>query len=262
MAYSTLLVTKKDKIGTITFNRPDSLNALNGEAFREFIAALHEVDRDSGISVVVVTGAGRAFSAGLDLEEAKNGPSEADLQAVPEQDAVAWIPHIIRNMKKPVIAMLNGAAVGGGFTIALACDIRIASEEAMLGGPFLNVGLIPELGSSYTLPRLVGIAKACELVFTGRMVKAPEAKEIGLVNQVVPAAELEAVTYKMAETISRAAPVPLQIAKKALYQGLDSDLVSQLQFEQLAQSACFKSEDYKEGINAFLEKRKPEFKGK
>jgi enoyl-CoA hydratase/carnithine racemase len=262
MEYKTLVITRKDRVGTITFNRPDKLNALSGEAFKEFIAALHEVDEDSGVGVVVITGAGRAFSAGLDMDEARKGPSEMDLRQVPQQDDVAWIPHIIRNMRKPVIAMLNGPTAGGGFTIALACDIRIASEEAIIGGPFLGVGLVPELGSTYTLPRLVGIAKACELVFTGRMVKAAEAKEIGLVNQVVPADELEATTYKMADTMLRQAPVPLQIAKKALYQGMDNDLVGQIQFEQLAQSFCFRSEDYKEGINAFMEKRRPEFKGK
>jgi len=261
MEYKTLLVEKQGKIGKITFNRPDMLNALSEESFKEFIDALHEVDRDDEIRVVVITGAGRAFSAGLDMEEAKQGPTESGKQAVPIQDAVAWIPHILRNMRKPVIASINGPAVGGGFTIALACDIRIASDDAMLGAPFLSVGLVPELGSSYYLPRLVGIAKACELVFTGRMVKAEEAREIGLVNNVVPKDELEAATMKMAEVITRGAPVPLQIAKKALYQGMDSDLVAQIQFEQLAQSSCFKSEDYAEGIKAFLEKRKPEFKG-
>ena len=168
----------------------------------------------------------------------------------------------MRNMRAPVIGAINGAAVGAGFTVALACDIRIASEEAQFGAPFLNVGLVPELGSTYSLPRLIGIARACEMVFTGRMVRAQEAREIGLVNQVVAREELEATVQKMAAQILQMAPVPLQIAKQALYQGLDADLVTQIQYEQLGQSACFKSEDYQEGIKAFLEKRKPVFKGK
>ena len=262
MKYTMLLVEKKKKIGTITFNRPEKLNALNEQAFNEFIEALSDMDRDSKISVVVITGAGRAFSAGLDLDEARSGPRESALQVVPIQGSVAWIPHIMRNMKQPIIASINGPAVGAGFTIALACDIRIASEEAQMSAPFVRVGLIPELGSTYYLPRLIGMAKACELFFTGKMIGAKEAKEIGLVNEVVAKDELEAATYKMATEIAQAAPIPLQLAKKALYQGLDSDLVTQIQFEQLGQSTCFKSEDFKEGIKAFLEKRRPLFKGK
>jgi len=262
MNYSTLLVEKIENIGTIKFNRPDKLNALNALAFEEFIAALHEVDRDNEIRVVIITGAGRAFSAGLDLEEATRGPSESDLQVAPIQDSLSWIPQIMRNMRQPIIASLNGAAAGGGFTVALACDIRIASEEARLVAPFLRVGLVPELGSTYNLPRLIGIAKACELIFTGKAVTAKEAKEIGLVNEVVPKDELAGFTWKMATEIAQMAPMPLQLAKRALYQGLDSQLAVQVQFEQLSQSTCFKSEDYREGMKAFLEKRNPVFKGK
>lgn len=262
MKYTTLLVERKEKIGTITFNRPEKLNALNEQCFNEFIEALSDIDRDSEIGIVVITGAGRAFSAGLDLDEARGGPSESGVQVVPIQGSVAWIPHIMRNMKKPIIASINGPAVGAGFTIALACDIRIASEEAQMGAPFVRVGLIPELGSTYYLPRLIGVAKACELFFTGKIIGAQEAREIGLVNEVVAKDELEAATYKMATEIAQAAPIPLQLAKKAVYQGLDSDLVTQIQFEQLGQSTCFKSEDFREGIKAFLEKRRPLFKGK
>lgn len=262
MEYTTLLLEKKDKIGTITLNRPDKLNALSQKAFNEFITALTEMDEDSDVRVVIITGAGRAFSAGLDLDEAREGPGEAALQVVPIQGSVAWIPHMMRNMRKPIIASINGPAVGGGFTIAIACDIRIASEDAKMGAPFVRVGLIPELGSTYNLPRLIGMAKTCELIFTGKTIDAKEAKEIGLVNEVVPRGELEATTYKMATEIAQAAPISLQLAKKALYQGLDSDMVTQIQFEQLGQSTCFKSDDFREGIKAFLEKRKPLFKGK
>ena len=131
-----------------------------------------------------------------------------------------------------------------------------------MSAPFVHVGLIPELGSTYNLPRLIGVAKACELVFTGKMIGANEAREIGLVNEVVAKDDLEAATYRMATEIAQAAPIPLQLAKKALYQGLDSEMVTQIQLEQLGQSTCFKSDDFKEGIRAFLEKRKPIFQGK
>jgi enoyl-CoA hydratase/carnithine racemase len=262
MKYTTLLVEKRERIGILTFNRPEKLNALNEQSFSEFIEALSDMDQDNGIRVVIVTGAGRAFSAGLDLDEARKGPSESGLQVVPMQGSVAWIPHIMRNMKKPIIASINGPAVGAGFTIALACDIRIASEEAQMGAPFVRVGLIPELGSTYNLPRLIGVAKACELVFTGKTIGAKEAKEIGLVNEVVPKDELEAATYKTASEIAQVAPIPLQLAKKALYQGLESDMVTQIEFEQLGQSTCFKTEDFREGIEAFLGKRRPIFKGR
>ncbi|MFC1867090.1 enoyl-CoA hydratase/isomerase family protein, partial [Thermodesulfobacteriota bacterium] len=149
-----------------------------------------------------------------------------------------------------------------GFSIALASDIRIMAEGAQIGGPFLRVGLIPEIGSTYNLPRLVGMGKACELVFTGKLIDAKEAGEIGLVNSIVPKDQLKEVTDKMAGQIAETAPIPLQLARKALYQGLDSDLATQIQFEQLGQSTCFKTEDYSEGMKAFLEKRKPQFKGK
>jgi len=262
MSYATLLIEKKEQIGTITFNRPEKLNAFSQLGFREFIQALKEMDGDEGIRVVAITGSGRAFSAGLDIDEARQGPPETGLQVMPLQDTVAWIPHIMRNMGKPVIAAINGPAAGAGFTIALACDIRIASEDAKLGAGFVRVGLIPELGSSYTLPRLIGIAKACELIFTGKTIDANEAKALGLVNEVVPRDDLAAATAKMAAEIMKSAPMAVQLAKQALYQGLDSDLVTQLHFEQLGQSACFKSEDFKEAITAFSEKRKPSFKGK
>jgi 2-(1,2-epoxy-1,2-dihydrophenyl)acetyl-CoA isomerase len=261
MEYTTLIVEKKEHIGTVKFNRPEKLNAMSNQGFDEFVQALLAMDRDDEVRVVIVTGAGRAFSAGLDLNEARKN-LEAGFSVVPVQGTIAWIAHIIRNMTKPVIAALNGLAVGGGFTIALACDIRIASEEAQLSAAFLRVGLVPEFGSTYNLPRLVGIAKACELVFTGKTLGAKEAREIGLVNEVVPKSELEAVTNKMAAEIVQVAPIALKLAKQALYQGLDADLVTQIKFETLGQSVCFGSEDFKEGMQAFAEKRKPVFKGK
>ncbi len=261
MEYATLLVGREGNIGSITLNRPNQMNAFTPEMFDEFIQALLEMDADDDVRVVIITGAGRAFTVGLDIAEASKGPSEFDKQVVPLQGTLAWTAQIMRNLKKPIICAINGVAVGAGFSIALASDIRIMAEEAQIGGPFLRVGLIPEIGSTYNLPRLVGMGKACELVFTGKMIDAKEAKKIGLVNDIVPKDQLEEATNKMASQIATAAPIPLQLARKALYQGLDSDLATQIQFEQLGQSTCFKTEDYREGMKAFLEKRKPEFKG-
>lgn len=263
MEYTTLLVEKEETIGTITFNRPEKLNAFTPETFAEFIDALLNMDADDAVRVVIITGAGKAFTVGLDINQAVKGPSDFDKQVVPLQGTLAWIAQIMRNMKKPLICALNGAAVGAGFSIALASDIRIMAEEARIGASFLLVGLVPEIGSTYNLPRLVGMGKACELVFTGKMIAAKEAKEIGLVNDILPGEQLMEAVKNMARQIAQsAAPVALQLARKALYQGLDSDLCAQIQFEQLSQSTCFKTEDYMEGLKAFLEKRKPQFAGR
>ena len=261
MEYKTLLVNREGGIGTLTLNRPEKMNAFTQEMFREFIAGLLELDADDEVRVVVITGAGKAFTVGLDVAEASKGPSDFDKQVVPLQGTLAWTAQIMRNLKKPIICAINGVAVGAGFSIALASDIRIMAEAAKIGGPFLKVGLVPEMGSTYNLPRLIGMGKACELVFTGKIIDAKEALEIGLVNTVVPAEELENVTKKLAAEILQASPIALQLARKAMYQGMDCDLPTQVQFEQLAQSTCFKSEDYMEGMKAFLEKRKPQFKG-
>ncbi|MEW6663645.1 MAG: enoyl-CoA hydratase/isomerase family protein [Thermodesulfobacteriota bacterium] len=262
MEYRTVLVEREGGIGTITLNRPDKLNAFTPELFQEFIDALLELDADAEVRVVMITGAGKAFTVGLDVGEASKGPSDFDKQVVPLQGTLAWTAQIMRNLKKPILCAINGVAVGAGFSIALASDIRIMADGAKIGGPFLRVGLVPEMGSTYNLPRLVGMGKACELVFTGKVIDAKEAQEIGLVNFVVPGEELEKETKKLAMEILKAAPIALQLARKALYQGMDCDLPTQVQFEQLSQSTCFRSEDYLEGLKAFLEKRKPQFRGR
>lgn len=262
MEYKTLLIENKDDIGTIKFNRPEKMNSFTQEMFSEFISALLEIDGDDDLKVLIITGSGRAFSAGLDIVEASKGPTDFDKQVVPLQGTLAWIAQIMRNLKKPIICGINGVAVGAGFSIALASDIRLMAESARIGGPFLKVGLIPEIGSTYNLPRLVGMGKACEIVFTGKLLGATEAKEIGLVNEIVPDHAIYDSSEALAKQIASNAPIPLQLARKALYQGLDVNLTAQIQFEQLCQSTCFKTEDYAEGMKAFLEKRKPDFKGR
>lgn len=263
MAYKELLIEKKEDVATIKFNRPEQMNAFNTQLNGELVDALLSIDRDTGIKVVIITGIGHAFSAGVDIPELLENPFLSSFEnKIPIQMSVPWIPLMLRQMKKPVIASINGVAVGAGFSIALACDIRIVSEKAKMGAPFGRVGLMPEFGSTYNLPRLVGIAKACELTFTGDMIEPEEMMEIGLVNRVVPAEKLEEFTFQMAKKIAKWPALSIQIAKRALYQGLDTDLVSQIQFETLGMGMCAETEDHLEGLRAILEKRKPVFQEK
>lgn len=268
MSSKELLIERKDPVCTVRFNRPEKMNSVYPALMNEFVETLLSIDREDEIRAVIVTGTGRAFCAGIDMKKAAQSVKEkhpllssyADM--IPSQNKAPWITRVIRNMKKPVIAAINGPAIGIGLTIALACDLRVASDASRLGAPFTSVGLIPELGSTYTLPRLVGIGRACELVFTGKMLSAKEASEIGLLNNVVPGERLESFCFELANKIAEQPPISIQIAKRALYQGLDSNLESQLQFEALALGVCAKTEDHAEGISAFLERRKPFFKGK
>lgn len=202
MAYSTIILDKSDAVATLTLNRPDKLNALNETMAAELLDALTQIEKDKDIRALIVSGAGRAFCAGADMgdlflkyiEQRKQGEKTSDLMGGMEKLSLQ-----LRNMPQPVIASIHGYAVGIGVTLPLQCDIRIASEDTQLSLPFVRIGVIPEFGSTYTLTRLVGIAKACELIFTGKAINAREAKEIGLLNDVVPAAELQKTTYELRE---------------------------------------------------------------
>lgn len=268
MKYQTILLDKAEGIATLTLNRPERLNALNDQMAEELVDVLHVIDKDDEIRVLVITGAGRAFCSGADvrdrfmrlIEEAKKGEGRVERLGVGRFAEEACMA--LQKLRPPVIASINGPAVGFGCTLALACDMRIASDEARLGLVFVRVGLTPEFGSTYFLPRLVGIAKACELVFTGKIIDATEAKEIGLVNQVVPAAQLKATTDELAKSIAEGPPLAIQLAKGGLHQGLSNDLSTQLQYETFAISTCRQTQDHEEGARAFLEKRKPVFQGK
>ena len=263
--YETILVEKEEWIGTITMNRPHRLNAMTGTMLVELARAFRQMEADPEVRVVILTGAGDAFSSGADIRdsaqalEAREERSEARAN---KSAAIGDIPVAIRDVGKPIIACINGVAVGGGLTIALNCDVRIASEKARFGAVFARVGVIPELGSTYTLSRIVGIAKACELVLTARIIDAAEAKEIGMVNQLVPADELKQATQEMARTIAKLPPFAIQMAKRGLYQGLDTDIRTQMQFEAMGLDACFRSADHAEAVKAFLEKREPKFEAR
>jgi len=263
--YETVLVDKEGWIGTITMNRPERLNAMNTTMLSELVEAFREVDDDPEVRVVILTGAGDGFSSGADMRDsaaAASGKEEGALSRHRRLAAIGAVPLAMRDVSKPIIACINGAAAGGGMTISLHCDVRIASEKARFGAVFARVGVIPEFGSTYTLPRIIGIAKACELVFTARIIGAAEAKEIGLVDHVVPADELKEVTKEMATTIAGLPPFAVQVAKRGLYQGLTEDIRTQIRFERMALDACYESADHAEAVRAFLEKRKPEFEGR
>ncbi len=265
MSYTTILVEKKEKAITVTLNRPDKMNAFNDRMTEELLNCFEEIDRDKEAQTVIFTGAGKAFCAGADLrerflpniEQRKRGLLKEVTEEFSEVGALA-----LSRLQKVTIAAVNGVATGVGCTLALGCDIRLASSTAQFGFPFLRVGILPEFGSTYYLPRLVGMGKACELVFTGQTIDAAEAKEIGLVNKVVPREQLMEEASSMAQKIGRMPPLALAISKRALYQGLRApDLASQLQYESLALVHLFGTKDHEEAVRSFLEKREPTFQG-
>ncbi|MGV8058320.1 MAG: enoyl-CoA hydratase/isomerase family protein [Smithellaceae bacterium] len=262
--YQTLLVKKEDAIATITLNRPDKLNAMSLDMFRELAEATEEVANDRDVRTVVVTGAGRAFSAGGDIDSPIfDSPEWKRPEFIHDAAYRSWqFLRNIRSMDKPVIAAVNGPAVGGGMCLAVACDMIIASEKAIFSVPFIKLGMHIELGIGYFLPRLVGIAKAFDICFTGRSVGAQEADRIGLVNQVVPVDQLEPTVTKLATTLAQGPPLALSMGKRSIYQSQSMDLISVMEMEVRAQAICMASEDVKEGVNAFKEKRKPVFQGK
>ncbi|MEE9253919.1 MAG: enoyl-CoA hydratase [Pseudomonadales bacterium] len=259
MTYETLLVSKNDFVTTVTLNRPDRLNALNMQLVNELHDVLAEEDRNDETRVIVLTGAGRAFSAGADLR-----PSDTDSRP-PSANAPTLAEKLFQalsDVEKPIIASINGVAVGGGCTMTLLCDIRIASENARFQLPFTKLGICAELGSTYVLPRLIGLGKASELVLTSKMIEAEEAGQMGLVNHVVPADKLVEVTLEMANSIAKLPPMAVRMNKRGLKLGIASDIESQVRYENLTISVLNKTEDAKEAILAFREKRDPIFSGR
>ncbi len=265
MDYETIILEKKEFVATVTFNRPDKLNAVNTQMRRELGDVFGRLDEDDETRVIIITGQGRGFCTGADTTELFQSRKDKEEQGMRDdviRSRKKEHPLVLAHIRKPTIAAINGLAVGGGCTMSLNCDIRIASEAARFMLPFTRLGGSPELGSTYFLPRIVGIAKACELMFTSRMIDAREAKEIGLVNQVVPAEELARASWEMASSIAKLSPLSVQACKRALYQGLDDNLAAQLQFEDFAQNYLRGTEDLREATRAFREKRDGVFKGK
>lgn len=258
-SYETLLVERRERVAIITINRPEKRNALNIQTRAEGAAALEELRDDESVGVVVFTGAGdKAFIAGADIGEF------AGRTALTQRDVMTGrsLFTAIDTFPKPVIAMINGYCLGGGCELALSCDLRIASETASFGQPEINLGIIPGGGGTQRLTRLVGEGKAMELILTGDIIDARTAFSLGLVNMVVPAADLEAKTMEVAGRISEKSPIALRLAKEAVKLASRSNLDEGLRREVDLFALCFSSEDKDEGVRAFLEKRKPSFKGK
>ena len=259
MAYENIIFQIDEGIATISFNRPKALNALNRVLLEEFSQALDEIAADENIRVLVLTGAGdKSFVAGADINELATYNSLAAKNFTRNSHNILLK---LQELPIAVIAAVNGFALGGGTEIAIACDFIYASENAKFGQPEINLGLIPGLGGTQRLPRLIGINMAKELVFTGKMISAAEAEKIGLANKVVPQDQLMEEVMKTAREIASKGKVSLRAAKQAINFGMNADLATGIHIEIDAFGLCYDSSDAREGTSAFLEKRKAEFKG-
>lgn len=261
MTYENLIVERRGAVGIITINRPKSLNALSRATVAELAAAVDEFNADDGVRAIILTGAGeKAFVAGADIGEFNS------LRSAEEAAEYARVGQAVLNrierLPKPVIAAINGYALGGGCELAMACDIRIAADTARLGQPEINLGIIPGYGGTQRLTRLVGKGMAKLLVLGGDPITAQEAQRIGLVDVVVPAAELMAKAMELAEKLASKAPVALRLCKQAINEGAEGTLAAGLDHEAALFGVVFDTEDRVEGVSAFLEKRKPAWKGK
>jgi enoyl-CoA hydratase len=257
--YENIILDRRERVAVLTINRPDKLNALNVATRDDIDAALDEIRADDAIRVLVVTGAGeKAFIAGADITEFAGRTAHQQRAAM----QAMRVFNQIEEFPKPVIAAINGFCLGGGCELALACDLRIASERAKLGQPEINLGIIPGGGGTQRLTRLVGEGKAMELILTGKIISAQEALAIGLVNEVVSPEALDDRVMELAAQMTHKSPIALQAAKEAVKTAARTNLREGLDREIDLFTLCFASEDKEEGVRAFIEKRKPEFKGR
>lgn len=259
----TILVSDDNGVRTITLNRPDVLNAFTSDMLAALGKAIRSAGKDKSVRCLVITGAGRGFSAGQDLAEVADSYKSGEQRMLGDHLRRYYNPMIlkIRSMEKPVIASVNGVAAGAGCSLALACDLRIAAESASFIQAFIHVGLVPDSGSTFMLPRLIGVARAMEMACTGRKVKADEALTIGLVNRVVPDEQLAAETKSLADKLAGLPTRGIGLTKRALNAAWTADLATQLDYEAMLQATAGKTHDHREGVMAFLEKRQPHFKG-
>lgn len=260
MSYQHVLIDVESGVGTITLNRPDKLNSFAGTMRGEIGDAVTELSERPDVRVLVITGAGRGFCTGADVRYLKELSDAGDMEGLKELvEAGRKVITRIRETPQPVIAAVNGPAAGGGANLALACDIRLASDRASIGQTFNRIGLHPDWGGSYFLPRLVGPAVAAELIFTGAMITAEEAYRVGIFNRVVPHHKLMEETQQLATMLSAKPPLAIKLAKEAINRSLASSLEEMLDYELEAQIACAESADGKEGLSAFVEKRDAKF---
>jgi enoyl-CoA hydratase len=263
MGFQEVVVERLDSVGRITINRPDQLNAVSRKTLEELEQALKELRSDQAIRVVILTGAGeRAFCVGADVKGGMFTPETDSVTGARLARMGQEFTELIERYEKPVVAAVNGLALGGGCEIALSCDVIVASENVQFGQPEINLGLIPGWGGTQRLPRLIGRNRAKELILTGDRLSAKEAQLIGLVNKVVPSNQLQETALELARKLALKSPVMLKLAKQAINKGIEMDLSAGLAEEVKAFRVCLTTKDFKEGLAAFLEKRQPKFEGK
>lgn len=275
MAYRALKLEKEGAVAIVTLNRPDAGNSFDFRLMEEVDAAMREVSKDKSIRAVILTGAGKYFSTGINLSMftdakgmvEKDGGVEDKITDDADQTYGKGTPVAavirMRSMNKPVIAAINGPTVGAALSLVLGCDIRIASDKARFSMIFVKRGIAADTGGSFTLPRAVGLAKACELVLTGDMIDAAEAERIGLVNRVVPHDDLMKAARELAVKIAKNPPLAVAMAKADLYRAMEEkDIIKQMKHEEKTQEVLINTEDFMEAATAFMEKREPKFKGK
>jgi 2-(1,2-epoxy-1,2-dihydrophenyl)acetyl-CoA isomerase len=259
-AYKFLLFRNENGVATVSLNRPDVYNALNDEITYELQDVFKVIAKDNSVRVVVLTGEGKAFCSGQDLKAASGQEKRSFIDSLHKR--YNPIIRAMRSLPKPIVCRLNGVAAGAGCSLALAADVIVASEEATLIEVFINIGLVPDSGSSYFLPRLVGMARAFELCTRGTRVKAKEAADMGLINKAVAADQLDAAVKEYTDYYAHAPTKAIGLIKKMLNKSTTASLDDMLEYEAYAQEIAGSSQDYKEGVTAFLEKRKPQFQGK
>jgi 2-(1,2-epoxy-1,2-dihydrophenyl)acetyl-CoA isomerase len=260
--YKTIKWEMEDGIGILWFNRPDSLNALSLEMRYELLDILPRIAQEKDLSVLIVTGEGKAFCAGGDMDKFLTVSRAHQERGGAHDLFINDVPRAFLAVEVPIIAAVNGPAVGGGFTISLTCDLRIASDSARFGAVFVRVGLAPEYGSSFLLTRIVGLTRASELIMTARIFDAQESLSMGLVSEVVEGDQLLNRARELAKLIASHPPMAIRMAKRVLRHGLDSTLSQAMEYEELAETHCFSSLDHQEAVLAFMEKRPPIFQGR
>lgn len=276
MNFECIIYEKADRVATITLNRPDKMNAIGGTLQLDLVQALEDADSDAAVGALVITGAGKGFCSGADVSalagtaqrassSQAGSAGRADSQSSSKSSSgggINLIAHTMSAFEKPSIAAINGAAAGAGLSLALSCDIRIASDRARFSQIFIRRGLVPDSGSGYFLPRAVGMSRACEMVFTGDILDAAQALEYGLVSRVLPHDDLLGEVHDLAARIALGPTGALKMAKRILYHGVDGNLDDTLELESELQGICFGTDDFKEGVAAFMEKRQANFHSK